>query len=392
MNWTPSNRLDAIPPYIFSQINAFKAEALKRGMKLTSLAIGDPDKPTPQILVEKMKEAIARPGNHAYSSYDGSLEFRTAVATYMQKRFNVGGLRPDREICALIGSKEGIAHFPLAVCDAGDVALYPSPGYPVFQTALILAGAKPMPYSLKAERGFLPDVNELKALMEKHRPKYIIVNFPSNPTSVMAPKELVAKVVDLCKTYKVTMAYDNAYSEIYLKPEAKPFSVLEIPGAKDVAVEFHSLSKTFNMTGWRLGWAVGNESLVQNLLKAKTHIDSGPLLSVQEVGSFALSKSDEISEPIRQVYVSRGKVLRSGLSRLGIEVCPSETTFFVWAKIPIKQKSLEFTKGLIDTEGLVVTPGIGFGEEGEGFFRLAMTVDEPEIEASLKRLERYLNR
>jgi len=391
MNWERSHRIDAIPPYIFSQINAFKAEALKRGMKLTSLAIGDPDQPTPSILVEKMKEAISRPANHMYSSYEGSLEFRTAAAHYMKKRFGVT-VSPETEMVSLIGSKEGIAHFPLSVVNPGDVALYPSPGYPVFQTALILAGAKPVPISLRADRGFLPDVGELESQMRQHKPKYCILNFPSNPTSVMCSRELMEKVVQLCKTYKVVLAYDNAYSEIYLNPAVKPFSVLEIPGAKDVAVEFHSLSKTFNMTGWRLGFATGNASLLQGLLKAKTHIDSGPLLSVQEVGAYALAHSDEISEPIRQVYRARAKVLHQGLKRIGIETVPSETTFFVWSKIPIKQTSMEFTKGLIDQEGLVVTPGIGFGAEGEGFFRLAMTVPENEIESSLSRLEKYLSR
>lgn len=386
-----SERLNAIPPYIFSQINAIKAQAIARGMKLTSLAIGDPDRPTPTILVEKMKEAISRPANHMYSPYEGTLEFRTAAANFMKKRFNVS-LSPEKEIIALIGSKEGIAHIPQAFCNPGDAALYPSPGYPVFQSCLILSGAKAVPISMRAENGFLPKISELQELMERHRPRYCLMNFPSNPTSVTCSRELLTQVVELCRKHHVVLAHDCAYSEIYLNPDHKPFSVLEIPGAKEVAVEFHSLSKTFNMTGWRIGFAAGNAELVDALLKAKTHIDSGPLLSVQEVGAFALSHADEIAEPIRQVYRSRGKVLREGLKRMGIEAVASDATFFVWCKVPIAQKSMDFTRGLIEEEGLVVTPGIGFGAEGEGYFRLAMTVDEPEIEASLKRLGNYLQR
>ena len=388
---TQSDRLQAMPPYIFSEINALKAAAQKRGMQLMSLAIGDPDQPTPQMIVEKIVEAARKPSNHLYSPYEGTLAFRMAVRDWFAARFGVS-LDAEKEIIGLIGSKEGIAHFPLAFLNPGDKVLYPSPGYPVFETCVLLAGGVPVPMPHTKENGFLPDVNKLEELVKEHRPRFMILNYPSNPTTVTVPKETLTEMVEIARRYGTYIVYDNAYSEIYYDQAQRPPSILEIPGARDVAIEFHSFSKTFNMTGWRIAYAVGNEKLVAGLLRAKTNIDSGPLLAVQDAAIFALRRAPELTYPIRQVYAERRKAVLEGLDALGIEYVQPNATFFVWARVPNGQPSMEFTKALIENHGLVVTPGMGFGKEGEGFFRLALTVDVPNIHEALKRMGKYLGR
>ncbi len=384
-----AQRLQELPPYVFSQINLFKAEAQKKGVSLLSLAIGDPDQPTPPEIVKLIQEASARPENHVYSPYEGTLAFRQAVATWFQGRFHVS-LDPKTEIVALIGSKEGIAHFPVAFCNPGDKVLYPSPGYPVFETSIRLGGGQAIPITLKAETGFVPDPNALEEAFRTHQPKYLILNFPSNPTSAVIARARLEEIVGLARKYGVILLSDNAYSEIYYDAAQKPPSILEIPGAKDVAIELHSFSKSYNMTGWRLGFAAGNPELVAGLLRAKTNIDSGPLLAIQDACTRLLPRADEFSQPIRDLYLERRGTLLQGLDRLGIEYFSPQATFFVWARVPQGRGSMEFCKTLIDQAGVVITPGIGFGAEGEGYFRLALTVDSLKINEALNRLETSL--
>lgn len=391
MSHRQADRLEALPPYIFSEINAIKADAEKRGIQLLSLGIGDPDKPTPQAIVEKLKEGVGNPANHVYSPYEGTKAFRAGVARWMESRFGVT-VNPDREVVALIGSKEGIAHFPVAFCNPGDTCLFPSPGYPVFETSITLAGGKAVPIPLRPENAFLPDPKELDRLCAEHSPKYVLLNFPSNPTSATASLDLLTEIVAIAKRRGTVLLYDNAYSEIYFDDAKKPPSILQVPGARDVALELQSFSKTFNMTGWRIAFAVGNDDLAQGLLRAKTNIDSGPLLAVQEAAVYALDHAAVLTEPIRRLYTERKLTVEKGLRRLGIEYFAPEATFFLWAKVPGQMKSMDFTKALIEKEGLVVTPGIGFGKEGEGFFRLALTVDTPRIEDALARLARFLGK
>lgn len=384
-----ADRLQSLPPYIFSELNALKADAVSRGIQLTSLAIGDPDKPTPAEIVRFIQEASLKNENHAYSPYEGTLAFRQSVATWFQGRFGVS-LDPKREIVALIGSKEGIAHFPVAFCNPGDKVLYPSPGYPVFETSIRLGGGEAIAVPLHMETGFVPDPNRLESLFKEHRPKYFILNFPSNPTSAVMTLAQMAEIVELAKRYGVILLSDNAYSEIYYDAAKKPPSVLEVPGAKDVAIELHSFSKSYNMTGWRLGFAAGNADLVAGLLRAKTNIDSGPLLAVQDACTRILPRADEFSGAIRETYQARRKTLLAGLDRMGIEYFSPEATFFAWARVPGGMKSMDFTRHMIEKAGVVVTPGIGFGEHGEGFFRLAMTVEPPQIEEALSRIQKAL--
>lgn len=386
-----SRRLQELPPYIFSEINAIKAAAQKRGISLLSLAIGDPDQPTPEAIVKKLQEATAQPDNHVYSPYEGTLAFRTAVAQWFQERFHTK-INPENEVVALIGSKEGIAHFPMAFVNPGDKCLYPSPGYPIFQTAISLAGGIPVPVPHRAENGFVPDLHELESLIVLHKPKYLLINFPSNPTSAVVDRDFLTELVFLARKYETILVSDNAYSEMYYDETDKPLSLLEIPGALDVSIEFQSFSKTFNMTGWRIAYAVGNSKLIAGLLRAKTNIDSGPLLAVQQAGIFALQNGQAMSEPIRDLYRRRKKIIVEGLDRLEIEYLNPKATFFIWAKVPGKESSMDFAKRLIESEGLVVTPGIGFGKEGEGYFRLALTVPDNSLEDAVTRLGRAIKR
>ena len=388
-SFTQSQRLLDLPPYIFSEINAIKAEAQKKGVQLLSLAIGDPDQPTPAAIVKKLQEASADPQQHGYSPYEGTLSFRMAVSQWFQNRFGVA-LDPESEVLALIGSKEGIAHFPLAFVNPGDRCLHPSPGYPIFSTAIQLAGGVPIPLPHRWQNQFQPDLQELETLLLVHQPKYVLLNFPSNPTSAVCTRKVLTEIVALARKHGTILISDNAYSEMYFDRNERPLSLLEIPGAKEIAIEFHSFSKTFNMTGWRIAFAVGNPELIAGLLRVKTNIDSGPLLAVQKASEFALAHSEELCEPIRDLYRQRREIALSGLKSLGIEFFYPKATFFVWAKVPKQERSMDFTKRLIADQGLVVTPGIGFGQEGEGFFRLSLTVPKAQIEEALNRLERAI--
>lgn len=386
-----SQRLLELPPYIFSEINAIKAEAQKRGVNLLSLAIGDPDQPTPTKIIEELKKAASDPQNHVYSPYEGTLQFKNAVSRWFKNRFGVT-LNSENEVLALIGSKEGIAHFPLAFVNPGDKCLYPSPGYPIFSTAIQLAGGIPIAVPHRWENDFQPDLNELENLILVHQPKYLLLNFPCNPTSAVCTRKVMTDIVVLARKHRTILVADNAYSEMYYDVQDRPLSILEIPGAMDVAIEFHSFSKTFNMTGWRIAFAAGNPSLIAGLLRVKTNIDSGPLLAVQKAAEFALNNADELAEPIRNVYRERREIVLNGLRRSGIEYLQPRATFFVWAKVPGNESSMSFVKRLIAEQGLVLTPGIGFGQEGEGFFRMALTVPNQQLHEAIRRLELALKR
>ncbi|NBV40239.1 aminotransferase class I/II-fold pyridoxal phosphate-dependent enzyme, partial [bacterium] len=253
-----------------------------------------------------------------------------------------------------------------------------------------LAGGIPIPLPHRWENQFQPDLDELETLLLVHQPKYVLVNFPCNPTSATCSRKVMTEMVNLARKHRTILVADNAYSEMYFDKEDKPLSFLEIPGAKEVTIEFHSLSKTFNMTGWRIAFAVGNQELIAGLLRVKTNIDSGPLLAVQKAAEFALANADRLAQPIRELYFKRREIVLNEMKRLGIEYFHPKATFFVWARVPGKESSMDFTKRLISKHGLVVTPGIGFGEHGEGFFRLALTVPNEKLLDAMSRLEKAL--
>jgi len=378
-----AQRIKILPPYLFAQIDQKKREKLQQGVDLIDLGVGDPDIPTPQPIVEAMKRAVEKPEHHRYPSYEGMFSFRKTVADWYKRRFGVD-LDPHTEIVTLIGSKEGIAHFPLAFVNPGDVVLCPDPAYPVYKIGTIFAGGEPYILPLKEENGFLPDFKSVPKDILK-RAKIIWVNYPNNPTSAVAEESFYKELIDWARENNIIVASDLAYSEIYFGNK-RPMSILQIEGAKEVAIEFHSLSKTFNMTGWRLGMAVGNKDLIAGLGKVKTNVDSGQFQAIQEAGITALSLPEEEVQKIRDIYRERRKVMIEALEDVGLEVYKSDATFYLWVKVPKGYTSAEFVSLLLDKCGIVCTPGNGFGQYGEGYFRTSLTVPTERLLEAVERI------
>ncbi len=379
-----SQRIKSLPPYLFAELDRKKKEKLAQGVDIIDLGVGDPDIPTPKPIVEAMKRAVEKPEHHRYPSYEGMLSFRQAVADWYKGRFGVE-LDPHKEVIALIGSKEGIAHFPLAFVNPGDVVLCPDPAYPVYKIGTIFAGGEPYLLPLKEENNFLPDFKSVPKDVLK-RAKIIWVNYPNNPTSATATREFYQELIQWAKENNIIVASDLAYSEIYFGEE-KPLSILQIEGAKDVAIEFHSLSKTYNMTGWRIGMAVGNGELVAGLGKVKTNVDSGQFQAIQEAAITALNLPEEEVQKLRDIYKERREVMEKALRSIGLEVYPSKATFYLWVKVPKGYTSAEFVGMLLDKCGIVCTPGNGFGEYGEGYFRISLTVSTERLLAAVERIK-----
>ena len=380
-----AGRLKQLPPYLFAELDRLKEEKIKQGVDVIDLGVGDPDLPTPKEIIEAGQKACEDPANHRYPSYKGLAAFRQAVADWYKERFNVD-LDPDKEVITLIGSKEGIAHFPLAFVDSCDIVIVPEPAYPVYKIGTIFAGGIPYTVPLKEENNFLIDLDNIPEQIAK-RAKIIWVNYPNNPTSATATREFYEKLIDWAKTYNVIVASDLAYSEIYYDENDKPLSILQIDGAKDVAIEFHSLSKTYNMTGWRIGMAVGNEELVQGLGKVKTNVDSGQFNAVQIAGITALKNSEKFRNQIIPIYAERRRVMTEALEKIGLKPYKSNATFYLWVKVPEGFTSAEFTKLMLDKAGIVVTPGSGFGEAGEGYFRISLTVPTERLLEAADRIK-----
>jgi len=379
-----ADRLAALPPYLFAEIDRVKAEVKARGVDIISLGIGDPDLPTPDFIIEALHQAAKKPENHQYPSYVGLASYRKAVADWYKTRFGVD-LDPASEVVSLIGSKEGIAHFPLAYINPGDLALCASPNYPVYPVATAFAGGQVEILPLTEENDFLPD---LDAVSDESwdRAKMIFINYPNNPTAATAPRSFYEKLVKKARETGTIIVSDVAYTEMYYDPADKPMSMLEIDGAKDVTIEFHSLSKTYNMTGWRVGMAVGNASLVKGLGKIKENVDSGIFQAVQEAGIAALEKGEPYAESFRGIYKERRDLVVAGLSKIGVKCRNPEATFYVWCSVPDGYDSASFVTKLLQETGVVATPGNGFGAPGEGYFRLALTVGKERLEEALSRI------
>lgn len=379
-----SERLKKLPPYLFVELDRMKAEAKARGVDVIDLGVGDPDLPTPSHIVEAAAEAVKKPENHHYPSSVGMRAFREAAASWFERRFGVR-LDPEKEVVTLIGSKEGIAHFPLAFVNPGDVVLVPTPAYPVYHIGTLFAGGETYYLPLLPENNFLPDLEGIPGEVLS-RAKILWLNYPNNPTAAVADREFFAKVVDFARKHNLIVAHDAAYTELYYD-DFRPPSILEVEGAREVAIEFHSLSKTYCMTGWRIAFAVGNEALVSGLTKVKNNVDSGAFQAVQEAGIAALSGDQACVEEFRRIFKERRDVVVEGLKKLGFEVKPPKATFYVWAKVPEGFSSADFAAKLLQEAGIVVTPGNGFGEPGEGFFRIALTVDKDRLKEALARIE-----
>lgn len=382
-----AQRIKNLPPYLFAEIERKIAQAREEGKDVIDLGIGDPDLPTPAFLVQRMCQEVQNPENHRYPSYRGLGAFREAVALWYKRRFGVS-LDPDKEVVALIGSKEGIAHFPWCVVDPGDLVLASDPGYPVYKIGTILAGGTPLPLPLLPQNDFLPDFSLFPdVLLEKV--KLVFLNYPNNPTSQVASLSLFQEVVRLAHRFGFVIAHDLAYSEISFDGYKAP-SILEVDGAKDVAIEFHSLSKMCNMTGWRIGFAVGNAKLIEALGRVKTNIDSGIFNAIQWVGVEALERVEEALEGILPEYTRRRNLVVETFQKLGFNLSYPKATFYVWIPVPPGFTSMGFAEYVLDRAQVVVTPGIGFGRYGEGFVRISLTTPFQRLQEAMERIKHAL--
>lgn len=382
-----SDRLKRLPPYLFVEIDKAKKNARDEGRDIIDLGIGDPDIPTPGFIVDALNRAAHDPKTHRYSLDQGMPEFRGAIAKWYKRRFNVT-LNPETEIYPLIGSKEGIAHIPLAFINPGDMVLVPDPCYPPYRSGTIFSGGEIISMPLIETNGFLPD---LKAVNHHllHKVKMLFINYPNNPTSATCDKKFFKEVIDYAARHNIIVCHDAAYSEIAFDG-FKPPSILEMDGARDVAVEFHSLSKTFNMTGWRIAFACGNAQIIEGLAKVKSNIDSGVFSAIQKAGIVALENYDRHINSVIKVYQERRDMLVDGLNASGWGIARPRATFYVWAKVLPRYTSATLTKALLERADIVVTPGNGFGEHGEGYIRMAVTVDKRRIKEAVERIKERL--
>lgn len=383
--FTLSKKLEALPPYLFLEIDKAKRKARAEGRDIIDLGIGDPDLPTPKHIIEALYIAAKDPATHRYALDQGMPVLRRAIQGWYKRRFNVK-LDPESEILPLIGSKEGIAHFPLAFINQGDYNLVPDPCYPPYKGGTILAGGKPYLMPLLESNSFLPDLGKIPASILK-KAKIIYINYPNNPTSATAEKDFYCEVVKFALKNKLIVLSDLAYSEMSYDGY-QPSSFLEVEGAREVCIELHSLSKTYNMTGWRVGWACGNPKLVAALAKVKSNVDSGIFSAIQLAGIAALEGPQEFVESMCQVYQQRRNCLVEGLQSLGWEVKKPKATFYVWIKVPKKTNSIAFAQMLLEKANIVATPGVGFGKYGEGYIRMALTVPKERIKEAVERIRK----
>ncbi len=379
-----SRYLEKLPPYLFADIDKAKRQAVADGKDVIDLGIGDPDTPTPQFIIDAMCNALKDPSTHKYAMDQGCPELREQIAIWYKKRFNVE-LSVNEEILALIGSKEGIAHLPFAMNNIGDVNLVPSPCYPPYKNATLLAGAEVYELPLLEENGFMPYLDKIKESVW-HKVKILYLNYPNNPTSAVGDWEFFEKCLFYAKKYDFLIAQDMAYSEIAYDGY-KPISILEVDKNKEHSIEFHSLSKTYNMTGWRIGWVCGNKDAVKALSKFKSNMDSGIFQAIQLAGIEALKNGDEHIRQIQAMYKRRRDVLVDELSDAGFAVNRPKATFYVWMRVPAGETSISFAKTLLEKASIVATPGVGFGRAGEGYIRFALTVPEDRLKEAVGRLK-----
>jgi len=378
-------RIAQLPPYLFAEIDRKVAQARGRGADIISFGVGDPDLPSPPHVVEALVDAARNPASHRYPAYTGMPEFRRAIAAWYLRRFGVG-LDPATEIQPLVGSKEGIYHLPVAFLDAGDVALVPDPGYPVYETGTILAGGEPYPMPLAAERGWQPDLDSIPAgVLERARVMWL--NYPSNPTAATADGTFFDRAVQFCGSHDLLLAHDAAYTEITFDGYVAP-SVLQSDGARSCAVEFHSLSKTYNMTGWRIGWVAGAPEAIEAIKRLKTNIDSGIFDAVQAAGIAALEGPQDHLAATVERYRKRRDLLCDGLASMGVHLEPPRGSIYLWVPVPQGHTSESFTTLLLDEADIVAAPGNGYGPSGEGFVRFSITIADDRLQEGVERLRK----
>ncbi|MDC0147717.1 LL-diaminopimelate aminotransferase [Alphaproteobacteria bacterium] len=386
------HRIQRLPPYVFEQVNRLKAEARAAGKDIIDFGMGNPDLPTPTHIVEKLVETVRNPKTHRYSASKGIAGLRQAQARYYKRRFDVI-LNPDTEVIATLGSKEGFANMAQAMTDPGDVILVPNPTYPIHAFGFIISGATIQHLPMEEGGDFFEVLDH--AVSNSHpKPKALVLNYPGNPTAEVVDLAFYEEVVRYAKKHEIMLLSDLAYAEIYFDEDKPPPSILQVNGAKDVAVEFTSLSKTFSMPGWRMGFAVGNERLISALTRIKSYLDYGAFTPIQVAAAAALDSPEEIIRDIRLVYKERRDVLIDVFARAGWDVPPPQATMFAWAKIPEQfggMKSLEFSTLLLQGADIAVSPGIGFGEYGDDYVRIALVENEQRIRQAGRNLKRFMD-
>ncbi len=382
-----SSRLDKLAPYPFVEISRIIAKKRAEGVEIVTFGIGDPDIPTPDPIVDRLVQASRTPANHRYPETDGLPQVRESIAAWYKDRFGVDHLDPGSEVLPLIGAKEGIGHVAFCFLDPGDVALVPDPGYPVYAAGTLFAGAESYYMPLLEENGWLPDLEVIPPEVARNA-KVLWLNYPNNPTGAVADGDYYRKAIAFAREYDVAVLHDAAYSEVVFNGY-KALSFLEVEGAKDVGIEFHSLSKCFNMTGWRFGSAVGNADMIQALFKIKSNLDSGIPQAIQEMAIEALTGSQQHIQDNNAIYQKRRDKVMDALIRLGLGVVPPKAALYVWARVPEGYTSASFTARLLDDLAIVVTPGSSYGEHGEGYIRLSLTTPDDMIDKGVDRLNSW---
>ena len=385
------DRIERLPPYVFAEVNSMKANERSLGEDVIDFGMGNPDTPTPNHIVDKLCDTIKDPKSHRYSVSRGILGLRKAQANYYKRRFNVD-VNPDSEVIVTLGSKEGLANLASAITSNGDKVIVPNPSYPIHPYGFIIAGASVLSIDSTPNENFIKNLHKILS-SNNNKVKALVLNYPNNPTTRIASLEFFKEVVDICIKYEVYILSDIAYAEIYFDGEIPP-SILEVPRAKNIAIEFSSLSKTYSMPGWRVGFAVGNKSLVQALTKIKSYLDYGAFTPVQVASIAALNGPQECVNDIRSIYMKRRDILVEGLSRIGWKVESPKATMFVWAKLPdrfLDIGSLEFSKLLLKYGKVAVAPGVGFGENGEGFVRIGLVENDYRIRQAIKNIKLFFD-
>ncbi|MDD5190724.1 MAG: LL-diaminopimelate aminotransferase [Dehalococcoidales bacterium] len=378
-----SHKVEKLPPYLFVEISRKIAEKKAKGEDVVSFGIGDPDIPTPAHIIERLCKEARIPANQRYPESEGLPALRQAIAAWYEKRFGVK-LDPDKEVAPLIGSKEGIAHIAFCLLDPGDTALVPDPGYPVYAFGTNLAGGRPYFLNLTEKNGYLPEFNRIpENILEKT--KVMWLNYPNNPTGAVADLDFFNKAVEFAKKYNICICHDGPYSEVAFDGY-KPVSFLQAEGAKDVGIEFHSLSKSFNMTGWRIGMAVGNAEAIDALKRMKSNLDSGIPQAIQYAAIEALNGPQDAIKEHNDIYQRRRDLVVETLNKMGLQAQLPKASLYVWAKVPEGFTSAEFAADLLDKVGVVVTPGSGYGRNGEGYVRLSLTIQDAILIKGLSRM------
>lgn len=381
-----SRRVEHLPPYLFVEISKKIAEKKAKGEDVVSFAIGDPDIPTPSHIIERLCQAARDPANHRYPETEGLPKLRQAIAGWYQKRFGVT-LDPDTEVLPLIGSKEGIAHIALCLIDYRDIALVPDPAYPVYSVSTILAGGTPYHLPLTEENDFLPNFDAIPAYAVKGA-KLLWINYPNNPTGAVADLNFFNKVAEFARQHEIVVCHDGPYSEIAFDGY-QPASFMQADGAKEVGVEFHSLSKTYNMTGWRIGMVVGNATVIDALKRVKSNLDSGIPQAIQYAAIEALTASQNCIPEHNAIYQKRRDLIIEVLNNIGLKAKPPQASLYIWAKVPKDYNSVDFATDLLERVGVVVTPGASYGKQGEGYIRLSLTVPDAAVVKGLSRLSAW---